>query len=152
MPQKSSPAKKVSLAFRIAAAMQAMGIEGLPRNYELVYEVYTGSDADLVREFKALGLYRSQVDLDTVGRKYLPHHFAIGELEEQTGRIRDEIALLLGILEEEHSSLENYAAVVGRSMEALSTIPLGTSPNLGPSLKALNDGHALTPGQDSGPQ
>ena len=43
------------LALRIATAMQQMGIDAVPRNYELVYEAYAGANPELVRDFIALG-------------------------------------------------------------------------------------------------
>lgn len=99
--------------------MHAMGIEGLPRNYELVYDIYTGANMDLVREFKALGIYKSQHALDELGRKYLPHHFAVDEMEEHAGRIKEEMNALLGILEEEKSSLARYGELVGAAIDSL---------------------------------
>lgn len=60
------------IALRVATAMKQMGIDGLPRNYELVYEAYAGCNPDLVRDFIALGKYKTQGALDELGRKYLP--------------------------------------------------------------------------------
>ena len=54
MQQVKNPA--ASIALRVATAMHQMGIDGLPRNYELVYEAYSGSNPELVREFIALGV------------------------------------------------------------------------------------------------
>ena len=53
MQQVKNPAS--SIALRVATAMHQMGIDGLPRNYELVYEAYAGSNPELVRDFIALG-------------------------------------------------------------------------------------------------
>jgi diguanylate cyclase len=45
----------LDLATRIALAMRRLGIPGLPRNYELIYEAYSGANPALTRELQALG-------------------------------------------------------------------------------------------------
>ena len=63
-----------SVGLRVATAMYQMGIDGLPRNYELVYEAYSGANPELTKEFVGLGKTKSQRALGELGRKYLPHH------------------------------------------------------------------------------
>jgi diguanylate cyclase len=84
MQQVKNPA--TSIALRVATAMHQMGIDGLPRNYELVYEAYSGSNPELVREFIALGKVKTQEALDELGRKYLPHHHGMGCSAARTAR------------------------------------------------------------------
>lgn len=131
------PTVKPALALRIATVMQMMGIEGLPRNYELVYEAYAGTDPGLVRSFKVLGKQPSQADLDVVGRRYLPHHFEAGSLEEHTGRVKGEMAAFLEILQMEQSSLAQYGQLVGEAMESMSGGDGQIDPKLASSMQAL---------------
>lgn len=101
-----------NIAMRIAGAMQKMGIEGLPRNYELVYEVYSGNNPELVRDFMAIGQFKPQVALDEVGRKYLPHHHEAGVLARQASTFRDEMSNFMNLLQQERSALDDYGRVV----------------------------------------
>lgn len=64
MAYKKSSTTDITL--RIAMAMKQMGIDGLPRNYELVYEAYAGGNPDLVRDFIALGKFKTQAALDVL--------------------------------------------------------------------------------------
>src|SRR5262245_47203160 len=53
------PNTSTNLAFRVATILQQLGIEGLPRNYELVFEAMTGNAPDLAREIKSLGAIKT---------------------------------------------------------------------------------------------
>ena len=98
-----------------------MGIEGLPRNYELVYEAYSGSNPELVREFIALGKIKSQEALDELGRKYLPHHHEDGLLSRQNGQVRAEMSNFISLLNEEKISLTDYGRVIGHASKTILT-------------------------------
>ena len=43
------------VAAHITYAMRSMGVAPIPRNYELFYEAYIGSNPSLTRELAALG-------------------------------------------------------------------------------------------------
>lgn len=118
MQQAKNPAS--SVAFRVATAMHQMGIEGLPRNYELVYEVYAGNNPDLVRDFVALGRNKNQEALDELGRKYLPHHHEEGLLKQQTGKVRTEMNNFMSLLHDERSSLGDYSRIIGEASRTIS--------------------------------
>ena len=116
------------IVLRVATAMQQMGIDGLPRNYELVYEAYAGANPDLVREFIALGKYKTQAALDELGRKYLPHHHEESVLQRSAGAVRDEMTNFMELLKEEKSSLNDYGRIIGEASQAIeSEGSLGTS-------------------------
>lgn len=110
MPKRSHAGSNIAL--RVANAMQKMGIEGLPRNYELVYEVYSGNNPELVRDFMAIGQFKPQAALDEVGRKYLPHHHEAGVLARQASSFRDEMSNFMNLLQQERSALDDYGRVV----------------------------------------
>lgn len=113
MNKPTSPASSVAL--RVATAMYQMGIDGLPRNYELVYEAYSGANPELAREFVALGKVKTQRALDELGRKYLPHHHEEGVLSKTNERMRDQMTAFMNILEEEKSSLGDYGRIIGEA-------------------------------------
>ncbi|WP_115672221.1 GGDEF domain-containing protein [Ciceribacter selenitireducens] len=134
MQQVKNPAS--SIALRVATAMHQMGIEGLPRNYELVYEAYAGSNPELVREFIGLGKNKTQDALDALGRKYLPHHHEDGILSRQNGQVRAEMSNFISLLNQEKVSLTDYGRLIGHATKAIMTEDIDHV-ELGQSIKAL---------------
>lgn len=125
------------VALRVASAMQQMGIDGLPRNYELVYEAYAGANPELVREFVGLGKYKTQAALDELGRKYLPHHHEEGVLQRAAGAIRGEMSNFMALLQEEKSSLTDYGRLIGEASQAILADGQAPSTALGSSIERL---------------
>lgn len=140
------PTANATLTMRIAAAMQMMGINGLPRNYELVYEAYAGTDQALVRAFKLLGRQPSQAELDQLGRRFLPHHFEAGSLEAHTDRVKDEMAAFVEILQMERASLAQYGQLIEETMDHLSGDQAALPVQLAGPMEAL--GHATRSRQE----
>lgn len=126
-----------SIALRVATAMHQMGIEGLPRNYELVYEAYAGTNPDLVRDFVALGKGKSQEALDRLGRKYLPHHHEETLLGQQNGKVRAEMSNFISLLNQEKVSLSDYGRLIGNASKVIDQVPEFNDPELGRSIQAL---------------
>lgn len=126
-----------SVALRVATAMHQMGIDGLPRNYELVYEAYAGSNPDLVREFIALGKAKTQEALDALGRKYLPHHHEDGLLSRQNHRVRAEMSSFISMLNEEKTSLSDYGRLIGDASKVILADGEIDHVELGQSITAL---------------
>ncbi|MCM2294545.1 GGDEF domain-containing protein [Allorhizobium sp. BGMRC 0089] len=110
-----------SIALRVATAMHQMGIEGLPRNYELVYEAYSGSNPDLVRDFIALGKVKTQEALDALGRKYLPHHHEESILARHNNTVRAEMSSFINLLNREKLSLTDYGRLIGDATRGMMT-------------------------------
>ncbi|QRM54532.1 diguanylate cyclase [Sinorhizobium sp. BG8] len=125
------------IALRVATAMQQMGIDGLPRNYELVYEAYAGSNPDLVRDFIGLGKFKTQAALDELGRKYLPHHHETGVLQRSAGAVRNEMSNFMLLLKQEKSSLSDYGRIIGEAERAFHDGEEWNSATLGSSIEAL---------------
>ncbi|MDQ0455043.1 GGDEF domain-containing protein [Rhizobium paknamense] len=126
-----------SIALRVATAMHQMGIEGLPRNYELVYEAYSGSNPDLVREFIALGKVKSQEALDALGRKYLPHHHEEAILARHSNRVRAEMSSFISLLNQEKSSLSDYGRLIGDASRVIGAEADLGNPELSRQIQAL---------------
>jgi diguanylate cyclase len=110
-----------SITIRLAALMDRERIEGLPRNYELIYDVYSGMNPELTREFIALGDARSQKTLDEIGRKYLPHHHEEGILAKANGVMQSQMSNFLQLIQDEGSSLAEFEKVIGEARRAIST-------------------------------
>jgi diguanylate cyclase len=110
-----------SIGLRVATAMYQMGIDGLPRNYELVYEAYSGTNPELTREFVAIGKAKSQRALDELGRKYLPHHHEETHLARTSDRMRTQMSTFMSLLEEEKSSLTDYGKIISEASRTFSS-------------------------------
>ncbi|WP_439629849.1 diguanylate cyclase domain-containing protein [Shinella sp.] len=123
------------IALRVATAMKQMGIDGLPRNYELVYEAYAGCNPDLVRDFIALGKYKTQAALDELGRKYLPHQHEASVLQRSAGAISSEMGNFMELLSQERSSLSDYGRLIGEASQVIRSA--AGEGALGSSLEAL---------------
>lgn len=123
------------IALRVATAMKQMGIDGLPRNYELVYEAYAGGNPDLVRDFIAIGKYKTQAALDELGRKYLPHQHEASVLQRSAGAISSEMSNFMDLLSQERSSLSDYGRLIGEASQVIRSA--GGEGALGSSLEAL---------------
>ena len=54
------------VAGQITYAMRSMGVAPIPRNYELFYEAYIGSNPALTRDLAALGSQATQAELDAL--------------------------------------------------------------------------------------
>lgn len=104
-----------SIGLRVATAMYQMGIDGLPRNYELVYEAYSGTNPELTRDFVAIGKAKSQRALDELGRKYLPHHHEETHVAKTNERMRTQMTSFMSLLEEEKSSLSDYGKIIDQA-------------------------------------
>ncbi|MDX3925370.1 MAG: GGDEF domain-containing protein [Shinella sp.] len=96
------------IAGQVTYAMRVMGVAAIPRNYELFYEAYIGSNPKLTREIASLGRKASQEELDTIGSQYLGHHHRAAAVDGAHARIATELEGLLHLLKQEQVSLESY--------------------------------------------
>lgn len=147
MQPSKNPAS--SIALRVASAMHQMGIDGLPRNYELVYEAYSGSNPELVREFIGLGKVKTQEALDALGRKYLPHHHEDGLLSRHNSKVRAEMSSFISLLNEEKVSLSDYGRLIGDASKVILTDGDIEHTELGQSIKALKAATEMRASQNS---
>ena len=56
----AAKAQVPDVAGQVTFAMRSMGVAPIPRNYELFYEAYIGSNPALTRELSALGSNATQ--------------------------------------------------------------------------------------------
>ena len=95
------------VAAQVSYAMRQMGVAPIPRNYELFYEAYIGSNPKLTKDLAALGSHATQEELDAIGAQYFSHNQSQG-IRGCHGRIVNELEDLLTILKDEQATLENY--------------------------------------------
>ena len=99
------------LATQIAYAMRTMGVSPIPRNYNLFYEAYIGTNPALTRDLNALGTHATQEELDQVGSRYFEAN-ASSLYDTMHGRLERDLADLLAMLESELQSLDHYNEVL----------------------------------------
>lgn len=107
------------IATTIADCMKRMGVVGLPRNYEIFYEVYAGSNRDLARDFAALEGRLTQDALDKLAMK----HFAQSNRDSIVESAQNQIAIraeeILSLLGRERSSLEKFGVILDQTSNGL---------------------------------
>ncbi len=108
------------VAGQITYAMRSMGIAPIPRNYELFYEAYIGSNPALTRELAALGKRATQEELDAIGAKYFPHH-AGRVFDDAHARLSIELDAVLRALRQEQTTLQSYNRLLGETCESISS-------------------------------
>lgn len=108
------------VAGQITYAMRSMGVAPIPRNYELFYEAYIGSNPNLTRELAALGNSATQEELDKLGAQYFSHH-AGRVLDDAHSRMVSELDGVLRTLRQEQISLESYNRLLGETCERITS-------------------------------
>lgn len=97
-----------------------MGVAPIPRNYELFYEAYIGSNPALTRELAVLGKSATQEELDAIGAKYFPHH-AGRVFDDAHARLTTELDGVLRALRQEQTTLQSYNRLLGETCESISS-------------------------------
>ena len=109
------------IAAQVSYAMRIMGVAPIPRNYELFYEAYIGSNPKLTRQLAALGSKASQEELDGIGSQYFGHHHRADAIDGAHDRIAGELEGLLRMLRQEQSSLESYNQLLGDTFSRINS-------------------------------
>lgn len=103
---------------QIIHALRTMGVAPLPRNYQLFYEAYIGSDVMLTQRLAALGSRATQEELDTLAAEYLgTGHVEV--IEKAHGKLLIELEKLLKLLQQEQRSMKSYAKLLGETAERI---------------------------------
>ncbi|RAX39350.1 GGDEF domain-containing protein [Rhizobium tropici] len=108
------------VAGQITYAMRSMGIAPIPRNYELFYEAYIGSNPALTRALAALGSSATQEELDAIGAKYFPHH-ASRVFDDAHARLTIGLDTVLRALRQEQATLQSYNRLLGETYDNISS-------------------------------
>ncbi len=118
MSTTSTP-KAPDIAAQIIFAMRNMGVVPIPRNYNLFYEAYIGSNPALTRELSVLGSRATQEELDELGARYFDHNH--GQLiEAARDKLQSELNALLIVLQHEQTCLENYNRILDETRAGIS--------------------------------
>lgn len=121
MTAAAAPKAQVpDVAGQITYAMRSMGVAPIPRNYELFYEAYIGSNPALTRELAALGGQATQQELDALGAQYFTHSPTL-IFDDAHSRITGELDGLLRVLRQEQTSLESYNKLLGETCKRMNS-------------------------------
>lgn len=123
---------------QITYAMRAMGIAPIPRNYELFYEAYIGSNPPLSRELAALGNRATQEELDALGEQYIGNQ-QTRVIERAHTRLIGELDQLLRVLKQEQSSLESYNKLLGETYSQINSKSSSSADLLRNAINMLTD-------------
>lgn len=100
------------IAAQITHAMRMMGVAPIPRNYELYYEAYLGSNPQLSQELAALGSRATQEELDAIGARHFSHIHRSHGIERAHSTLAAKLSELLILLKDEQYALESYNRVL----------------------------------------
>jgi diguanylate cyclase len=118
-PSEQGVGHPADIAGKIAATLRQMGVVGLPRNYELFYEAYTGSNRELVSDILGLGGRLTQDALDTIGERHLAHHRRQSMVENTRDTIERKIEEVMVLLLREKKSLESYSQFLDETSDGI---------------------------------
>lgn len=105
---------------QIVYAVRSMGVAPIPRNYQLFYEAYLGSNPELTQELAALGNRATQEELDRLSEIHLgTGHIAV--IERAHVKLLGELDALLKVLRQEQNSLESYNRLLGETAHRINS-------------------------------
>lgn len=117
----SEKTESVDPAEAVITEMRQYGISPLPRNYELMYRFLNRSNMRLVREFAALGQRPTQLELDAIGMKFLPHHHPASAAEQSIDSVHEEMLGMIHVFKQDQFKLRKYSNVLGETSARIST-------------------------------
>ncbi len=126
------------IAAQVTYAMRSMGVSPIPRNYELFYEAYIGSNPKLTKELASLGTKASQEELDAIGAQYFDHNRSTA-IDGVHTKIAAELEAILGILQQEQNSLESYNKLLGETFSRISTKNMTSADLLKNAITAISE-------------
>jgi diguanylate cyclase len=105
---------------QIIYAVRSMGVAPIPRNYQLFYDAYIGSNPDLTRELAELGSRATQEELDEIAARHLGTG-QVAVIEKAHDRLLTELDGLLKLLRQEQASLESYTRLLGETASRINS-------------------------------
>jgi diguanylate cyclase len=115
MTTVSAPkAQPGDLMGQIIYAVRAMGVSPIPRNYQLFYEAYFGSNSALAQDLAALGSRATQEELDEIAERHLGAPQTV-VMEKASDKLLSELDALLKLLRQEQNSLESYSKLLSET-------------------------------------
>lgn len=120
-PATTPTDSNTDIATTVMATMRQMGVMGLPRNYEIFYEVLTGSNHELSVAVVSLGNRPTQDELDRIGRRFFAQNHGHGIVEQARDVIAKELEDIASLLRNERSHIEKYGRILDETSNGLSS-------------------------------
>ncbi|MGN6549569.1 MAG: GGDEF domain-containing protein [Pararhizobium sp.] len=131
------PRQRQDIATLILRALRQMGLPALPRNYDLLYETYTGTDAELTSTVAALGSNVTQDEFDRIAKKHLGGRQENQIVDRAHSRLSMQLEEVLALLRKEQLSLESYGRLLGETYGRISMKSLASAELLASAIQAL---------------
>jgi diguanylate cyclase len=103
----------------VVDAMRRSGVAGLPRNYEIFYEAYAGSNERLKASLAELGQKPEQAALDRLARDFFAASNRDKIVETAHDSIMSKIEEVMSLLSREKNSLEKYGIILDKTSAGL---------------------------------
>jgi len=136
------------VAATVIRTMRSVGVPPIPRNYQLYYEAYIGSNPALVERLARLGATPSQVELDDIsatelGTAAIPFFTSVSE------RLTDQVGGVIRSIEKEHQALTGYSNILGEAASHLASANSQTTALLQSMISTLRQatGEAISHGK-----
>jgi diguanylate cyclase len=134
-PQKT---QVPDIAAQVSYAMRQMGVAPIPRNYELFYEAYIGSNPKLTQQLAALGNRATQEELDAIGAQYFARHQGT-VVDGAHNKILGELESVLTMLKQEQNSLESYNKLLSETYTRINSKSAASADLLRNAISLLSD-------------
>lgn len=138
MAQPQQKVQVPDIAAQVTYAMRQMGVSPIPRNYELFYEAYIGSNPKLTKELAALGTRATQEELDAIGAQYFGHQQA-NVVDSAHSKMLKDLEGLVTLLRQEHTSLESYNKLLGDTYSRITSKSAASADLLNSAITLLSD-------------
>ncbi|OAP42650.1 diguanylate cyclase [Sinorhizobium glycinis] len=135
------------IAAQITHAMRMMGVAPIPRNYELYYEAYLGSNPQLSKDLATLGSRATQEELDAIGARYFSHIHHSRGIERAHTTLAAKLAELVTLLRDEQCALENYNKVLDEAYLNITSKSVASADILRHAIDILSEATADTMNQ-----
>lgn len=113
-------AQATDVVGQIVYALRTMGVAPMPRNYQLFYEAYIGTNGALTQKLAALGSYATQEELDALAAEFLGTA-QVEVIERVHDKILSELEGLLTLLRQEQQSMESYTKLLGETANRINS-------------------------------
>jgi diguanylate cyclase len=135
------------ISAQVTYAMRQMGVAPIPRNYELFYEAYLGSNPKLTKQLAALGSRATQEELDAIGAQYFSGNHQAKAVDGAHTKIVKELEGLVTLLKQEQNSLDSYNKLLGETYSRITSKSAASADLLHNAITLLSDATGSTMAQ-----
>ncbi|MDR7032257.1 GGDEF domain-containing protein [Mesorhizobium sp. BE184] len=120
-PAVASPEVTTDIAGTVVATMRQLGVLGLPRNYEIFYEVLSGPTSELSLAVVGLGNRPTQEELDAISHRFFAHNHGQSVVEQARDVLAQELEDVASLLRSERTHMEKYGRILDETSDGLNS-------------------------------